>query len=154
MSEWVCSSCEYENESSAATCESCEEAAPVASTSSTSLLIVVAKVLSVEPVPNKDKLKVVQVDVGSGEPISIVTNAPNVTVAALVVAALPGARVRCGTEEVLVAVATVGGVKSFGILCDSVMLGWIGGGAGTAALVPDTLFKMGDAPPSTRPRMN
>lgn len=49
--------------------------------------------------------------------------------------------------------APVGGVMSEGMLCDGPMLGWAGGGAGTAVLLPDT-FKPGDTPPRSRPRLD
>ena len=49
--------------------------------------------------------------------------------------------------------APVGGVMSEGMLCDGPMLGWAGGGAGTAVLLPDT-FKPGDKPPGSRPRLD
>ena len=42
---------------------------------------------------------------------------------------------------------------SEGMLCDGPMLGWAGGGAGTAVLLPDT-FKPGDTPPRSRPRLD
>ena len=56
-------------------------------------------------------------------------------------------------EEVEVKEAKVGGCTSQGMLCDAPMLGWTGGGAGNAALVPDS-FEPGDAPPERRPRMD
>ena len=49
--------------------------------------------------------------------------------------------------------ASVGGVTSEGMLCDNPMLGWTGGGAGIAAVVPES-FAVGDTPPSKRPRMD
>ncbi len=55
--------------------------------------------------------------------------------------------------EVVVKKASVGGVVSEGMLCDAPMLGWTGGGAGTAALVPDS-FALGATPPDKRPRMD
>ena len=48
---------------------------------------------------------------------------------------------------------SVGGVVSQGMLCDAPMLGWVGGGAGSAALVPDS-FAPGARPPEKRPRMD
>lgn len=66
------------------------------------------------------------------------------------VVATVGATLPDGTE---VKKATVGGVPSHGMLCDAPMLGWLGGGAGAAALVPDT-FSPGDPPPTSRPRMD
>lgn len=49
--------------------------------------------------------------------------------------------------------ASVGGVVSEGMLADPPMLGWVGGGAGAAALLPES-FNPGDAPPKSRPRMD
>jgi phenylalanyl-tRNA synthetase beta chain len=40
--------------------------------------VVVAKVLSVAPHPNADRLRVCEVDVGAAETLSIVCGAPNV----------------------------------------------------------------------------
>jgi tRNA-binding EMAP/Myf-like protein len=164
-------------------------------------------VLELEAVAGKDKLKQLKVDVGSGDPLQIVTNAPNVVEGCLCVVATVGRCVcveMCGTnqkisvrravglnpkrardpsaslpwmsstvrvighrdvshplcskvtmnnEEIEVKEATVGGVKSAGMLCDSTMLGWSGGGAGNAALVPDS-FAPGDSAPEKRPRMD
>jgi len=49
--------------------------------------------------------------------------------------------------------ASVGGVTSEGMLCDSAMCGWSGSGAGAAALLPGD-FPLGAAPPSSRPRLD
>ena len=49
--------------------------------------------------------------------------------------------------------ATVGGVISEGMLCDSRMLGWIGGAQGIAVNLPDN-FDIGAVPPSSKPRPN
>ena len=65
-----------------------------------------------------------------------------------VVVACVGAELRDGEK---VKRAPVGGVTSEGMLCDGPMLGWAGGGQGTAALLPER-FAPGDAPPSSRPR--
>ena len=47
--------------------------------------------------------------------------------------------------------ASVGGVVSEGMLCDSYMLGWKGGGKGMAAILPDS-FEIGSTPPESKPR--
>ncbi len=47
--------------------------------------------------------------------------------------------------------ASVGGVISEGMLCDSYMLGWKGGGKGMAAILPES-FEVGSAPPESKPR--
>ena len=84
--------------------------------------------LELEAVTGKDKLKQLKVDVGAGgEPLQIVTNAPNVVEGCLCVVATVGSKVSMNNEEVEVKEASVGGVKSAGMLCDSTMLGWSGG---------------------------
>jgi Ca2+-binding EF-hand superfamily protein len=101
-----------------------------------------------------DKLHQLKVDIGSGgDPLPIVTNAGNVKEGIRVVVATVGAKVNDKGEEIEVKKANVGGCPSEGMLCDGPMLGWTGGGAGAAALVPDT-FSPGDKPPKSRPRMD
>jgi len=100
-----------------------------------------------EPVPGKSKLLKLSVSVGEEQPLTIVTNATNVELGSRVVVAPIGSTVG-GT---VVKKAIVGGQASEGMLCDAPMLGWKGGGAGAAALVPDS-FSPGDEPPKERPR--
>ena len=69
---------------------------------------------------------------------------------ARVVIATVGAALRDGEK---VKRASVGGVVSEGMCCDGPMLGWVGGGAGAAALLPES-FNPGDAPPTSRPRLD
>eukprot|EP00039_Didymoeca_costata_P029787 m.26386 g.26386 ORF g.26386 m.26386 type:complete len:194 (-) comp7790_c0_seq3:33-614(-) len=126
-------------------------------------------VLECEDVPKKDKLKQLTVDIGKDESVTIVTNAPNVKQGYLcfllrvscyiffyflyrvrVVVATVGAQLKDGET---VKKATVGGVPSEGMLCDSPMLGWVGGGAGAAALLPES-YVPGSAPPTSRPRLD
>ncbi|PID59896.1 MAG: phenylalanine--tRNA ligase subunit beta [Gammaproteobacteria bacterium] len=83
--------------------------------------VVVAEVLSVEPHPDADRLRVCRVDAGAGgEPLQIVCGAPNVragmkTVLATVGGTLPGfGRLRK---------ARLRGVDSFGMLCSAKELG-------------------------------
>ncbi|MGB3099207.1 MAG: hypothetical protein WBB30_07950, partial [Solirubrobacterales bacterium] len=52
---------------------------------------VVGAVLSAEPHPDADRLKICQVDVGEGGPRTIVCGAPNVAAGQTVAVALPGA---------------------------------------------------------------
>jgi len=112
------------------------------------------QVLEVEPVAGKDKLKQLKVDVGAGsDALQIVTNAPNVVEGCNCIVATVGSTVTMNGEEIEVKEASVGGVKSAGMLCDAPMLGWSGGGAGNAALVPDS-FAPGDSAPDKRPRMD
>lgn len=64
-----------------------------------------------------------------------------------------GATVKDGTEEIIIKKTSVGGVVSCGMVCSAPMLNWSGGGASTAALLPDT-YAPGAPPPSVRPRLD
>ena len=83
----------------------------------------------------------------------MVTNAPNVAVGARIVVAMVGATVNDGGEEIVIKKASVGGAVSNGMVCSAPMLGWKGGGADTAALLPES-FAPGVPPPSSRPRLD
>ena len=154
--EWTCKECEYENEAGASECEACGEARPQDAAGADAggdpddayFNVVVGVVLEVAPVPNKDKLLALQVDVGGGTTVPIVTNAGNVAEGSRIVVAKVGATI----NETPVKKANVGGAISEGMLCDAPMLGWVGGGAGAAALVPES-FAAGARPPESRPRM-
>jgi phenylalanyl-tRNA synthetase beta chain len=74
---------------------------------------VVAKVLSVEAHPNADRLRVCGVDVGAGEPATIVCGAPNVAAGQTVAVALPGAAMPDGTK---IKDAKLRGVASSGMI--------------------------------------
>uniref|UniRef100_A0A7S2HDZ5 tRNA-binding domain-containing protein n=1 Tax=Helicotheca tamesis TaxID=374047 RepID=A0A7S2HDZ5_9STRA len=115
----------------------------------------VGVVVSLEGCGGKSKsgkaLKACQVNIGEDEPIAVVTSASNVRENSRVVVAPVGSTfVNAEGEEQNVTKATVGGVASEGMLCDSRMLGWSGGGVGVAAQVPDS-FEVGSAPPLSKP---
>ena len=110
----------------------------------------VGQVLSTESIANKDKLTKCEVDIGVGEPVVVVTNAKVFDKQRCVVATV-GSKVEMGGEEVEVKKANVGGVMSSGMLCDSPMLGWVGGGAGVVAKLPES-FAIGSEPPAEKPR--
>ncbi len=74
---------------------------------------VVGRVLTAEPHPDADRLKVCTVDVGEGEPAGIVCGAPNVTAGQTVAVALPGARMPDGTK---IKAAKLRGVPSKGMI--------------------------------------
>ena len=82
--------------------------------------VVVARIISAEPHPNADKLRVCQVDAGTGTPLQIVCGAPNAAAGinvslATVGAVLPG--------ELKIGVAKMRGVESSGMLCSARELG-------------------------------
>jgi phenylalanyl-tRNA synthetase beta chain len=77
----------------------------------------VAKVLTAEKHPQADKLQVLTVDDGSGEPIQVVCGAPNARAGMLGVFGPPGAYIP-GTDFTL-KVAAIRGVESRGMMCSS-----------------------------------
>ena len=86
--------------------------------------------------------------------VTVVTSAPNVREKSRVVVATNGTSVLGDDGEPLeIKKAVVGGVTSEGMLCDSKMLGWIGGAKGIAVNLPDS-FAVGSPPPSSKPRPN
>jgi phenylalanyl-tRNA synthetase beta chain len=93
-----------------------EETVPVAAEFSG---IVVALVKSVAPHPNADKLRVAEVDAGTGETLTIVCGAPNVAAGQKVPCALVGAKLP-GME---IKKAKLRGVESSGMLCSARELG-------------------------------
>lgn len=93
-----------------------EETTPVAGDFSG---VVVGKVLTVEPHPNADKLRVTTVDVGRAEPVQIVCGAPNVRVGMLAPTALVGAVL----PGITIKDAELRGVASSGMLCSAGELG-------------------------------
>ena len=85
--------------------------------------VVVAKVLSVDPHPDADRLRVCQVDVGAAEPLEIVCGAPNVragmkTPCARVGAELPAAK-EGSDEPFRITIGKIRGVESCGMLCSA-----------------------------------
>ncbi|HEY0663477.1 MAG TPA: phenylalanine--tRNA ligase subunit beta, partial [Thiobacillaceae bacterium] len=95
--------------------------------------VVVAKILTAEKHPNADRLRVCQVDVGEGAPVTIVCGAPNAAAGLKVPCARPGAKLP-GIE---IKVAKVRGVESFGMLCSTKELGLEGGAEGLMVLDAD-----------------
>lgn len=98
-------------------------------------------------------LKACKVNVGDeANPVVVVTSASNVRMGSRVVVALAGTNVLNEEgEEIKVTKTSVGGVMSEGMLCDSRMLLWTGGGHGVAAQLDDS-FEVGSAPPEEKPR--
>lgn len=82
--------------------------------------VVVARIIRAEPHPQADRLRVCEVDAGSGEPLRIVCGAANARPGILVPAALPGACLPGGKE---IGAAVLRGVESAGMLCSASELG-------------------------------
>jgi phenylalanyl-tRNA synthetase beta chain len=87
--------------------------------------IVVGHVKAVAPHPDADKLRVTQVDAGTGELLTIVCGAPNVAVGQKVPCALVGARLPAaeGAKPLEIKRAKLRGVESNGMLCSARELG-------------------------------
>nr|WP_289056737.1 phenylalanine--tRNA ligase subunit beta [uncultured Psychrobacter sp.] len=84
--------------------------------------VVVGEVISVEPHPDADKLRVTQVNIGESEPLQIVCGAPNVTVGmkapvATVGAILPSDDASNGKSGFKIKKSKLRGVASNGMLC-------------------------------------
>jgi len=76
---------------------------------------VIAKVVSAEKHPQADKLRVLMVDTGTGTPIQVVCGAPNARAGLIGAFAAPGAYVP--GIDVTLAVGTIRGVESHGMMC-------------------------------------
>ena len=88
--------------------------------------LVVGEVISVEPHPNADKLKITTVNTGTGEPLQIVCGASNVAAGQKVVVATVGVSIypeAGGTVQIKA--AKIRGVESAGMICaeDEIGLG-------------------------------
>jgi phenylalanyl-tRNA synthetase beta chain len=77
----------------------------------------VARVLTAERHPNADKLQVLTVDTGDGEPLQVVCGAPNARAGLVGVLGLPGAVVPA--NGMALKVAAVRGVESNGMMCST-----------------------------------
>ncbi|OHV73100.1 phenylalanine--tRNA ligase subunit beta [Ensifer sp. LCM 4579] len=76
---------------------------------------VIARVISAEQHPNADKLKVLKVDTGSGEPVQVVCGAPNARRGLVGAFAAPGTYVP--GIDVTLSVGNIRGVESRGMMC-------------------------------------
>jgi tRNA-binding EMAP/Myf-like protein len=114
---------------------------------------VVGVVKSIDSVPGKEKLKVVDVDIGEEELVKIVTNAPNIREGTRTCIATVGTTVEINGSSEIVRKTSVGGIWSNGMVCDSVMLGWVGGAAGLCVQVPES-FAVGSQAPASKPRLD
>ena len=95
---------------------------------------VVGRVLTADPHPDADRLRVCTVDVGEGEPSQIVCGAPNVAAGQTVAVARPGAVMPDGTT---LKAAKLRGVVSAGMICAEDELGLGAEHAGIMVLEQD-----------------
>ena len=98
----------------------------------------VGVVLSLEEVSgkkggNNKPLKACRIDIGTGEEggIPVVTNAPNVREGSRICVAPAGSVViNDQGEEITLTKTSIAGHESWGMICDSKLLGWAGGAEG------------------------
>jgi phenylalanyl-tRNA synthetase beta chain len=81
---------------------------------------VIANVLSAEKHPNADRLRVCMVDIGDGKPIQVVCGAPNARAGMKGVFSAPGTFIP--GKNITLAVGTIRGVESRGMLCSAAEL--------------------------------
>ncbi|WP_068076148.1 phenylalanine--tRNA ligase subunit beta [Novosphingobium lentum] len=81
----------------------------------------IARVLTADKHPQADKLQVLSVDIGSGQPLQVVCGAPNARAGMLGVLGLPGAVVPANGMELRK--SAIRGVESNGMMCSTRELG-------------------------------
>ncbi|MGB5740575.1 MAG: phenylalanine--tRNA ligase subunit beta [Woeseia sp.] len=81
--------------------------------------VIIAEVVSAEPHPDADRLRVCQVSTGSGDPVQIVCGAPNARAGMKAVLASPGTKLPNGIK---LRKAKIRGVESLGMLCSATEL--------------------------------
>jgi phenylalanyl-tRNA synthetase beta chain len=102
--------------------------------------VVVSKVLEISPIKGKDRIRLVKVDAGRGEPLEIVCGAHNFEVGDRVPLAPVGAILPGGFE---IAARPMGGVVSNGMLCSGRELGLSDDGEGLLILGDEALGEPG-----------
>lgn len=100
--------------------------------------LVIGKVLTCEPHPNSDHLHITTVDLGSGEPQTIVCGAPNVAAGQTVVVATIGTTLYDGDKEFQIKKSKIRGVESNGMICAEDEIG-IGEDHAGIMVLPDTV---------------
>ncbi|MBM3276084.1 MAG: phenylalanine--tRNA ligase subunit beta, partial [Candidatus Sericytochromatia bacterium] len=100
--------------------------------------VVTGKLLTADPHPNADRLRVCQTDIGRDQPLQIITAAPNVNAGDIVPVALVGSRLPSGKD---IGEAKMRGVDSFGMFCSAVELGLDAADAGHRGRLRETLVK-------------
>ncbi len=80
----------------------------------------IARVVSAEPHPNADRLRVCMVDTGTGDPVQVVCGAPNARAGMKGVFSPPGTFIP--GKNLTLAIGTIRGVESRGMLCSGMEL--------------------------------
>ena len=85
--------------------------------------LVIGEVLTSEPHPNADKLKLTTVNIGNDEPLNIVCGAPNVAEGQKVVVATIGSTLYMGDDELKIKRTKIRGEESLGMICSENEIG-------------------------------
>jgi phenylalanyl-tRNA synthetase beta chain len=102
--------------------------------------VVVGQITQIDSHPNADKLRVCQTDIGEGQPLQIVTGAPNVKLGDKIPVALVGSNLP-GNKKI--EGAKLRGVDSFGMYCSLAELGLPADPAADGVLVLSTDTPLG-----------
>ena len=100
---------------------------------------IVAKILKAEKHPDADRLRVCDVDIGSGDPVKVVCGAPNAQEGLLTIYAPPGAVVP--KNQMKLVVSKIRGVTSYGMLCSESELNLSNESDGITELSPEKYSK-------------
>lgn len=100
--------------------------------------IVIGKVLTCEPHPNSDHLNITTVDLGDGNPQTIVCGAPNVAAGQTVVVATIGTILYDGDKEFQIKKSKIRGVESNGMICAEDEIG-VGESHDGIMVLPDSI---------------
>ena len=100
---------------------------------------IVAKILKAEKHPDADRLRVCDVDIGTGDPIKVVCGAPNANKGLLTIYAPPGAVVP--KNQMKIVVSKIRGVTSYGMLCSESELNLSNESDGITELLPEKYNK-------------
>lgn len=100
--------------------------------------LVIGKVLTCDPHPNSDHLHITTVDLGAGEPQTIVCGAPNVAAGQTVVVATLGTVLYDGDKEFQIKKSKIRGVESNGMICAEDEIG-IGESHDGIMVLPDSV---------------
>jgi phenylalanyl-tRNA synthetase beta chain len=99
--------------------------------------LVVGKVLTCVPHPDSDHLHFTTVDLGDGNPVTIVCGAPNIAAGQHVIVATVGTTLYDGDKEFKIKKSKIRGVESFGMICAEDEIGVGTSHAGTIELPLD-----------------
>lgn len=101
--------------------------------------LVIGEVLTCDPHPNADKLKLTTVGIGAGTPLQVVCGAPNVATGQKVVVAPVGTTIYpSGKEPLTMKIAKIRGVESQGMICAEDEIG-LGNDHGGILVLPATV---------------